>query len=223
MRVTLYTLTFRCSEGERIDSEITPHAAQLATEARQRAERDYIAADCRSMNVGNLTVSQCGLGVFEEVWSEEDVTRFFSRVCKLEDEELDSERVPAECVQRLWRKWFARLSERYYLMDASDVHRKCDAYPEECENLHTFERWCLDSHNDHVVARFRAEQDELQQLAVLERSQHRAELIRKQAAEEQRARAEADAIADALGEMGARMQGKKVFRCSRDGSKCWQE
>jgi hypothetical protein len=131
--------------------------------------------------------------------------------------------VPADCIDRLWRKWFARLSRRYYLMDASDVNEKCDAYPEQCQDLRTFERWCLDSHNARVVARFRAEDDELQQVAAAERSRHRDELVRKQAAEEESARATATAIADALGEMSARMQGKSVFHCSRDGSKCWQE
>jgi hypothetical protein len=223
-----YTITFACSSGN--DDERggvkarfpTPRASEMRSAALERVEADYIARHCDRRVIAGLSVRQCGLEVRENVWSEESVARFFSRICKLSEEEL-RQPIPDSCVTRLVRKWHALLAERYYMMDVDAVQRRCDAHPEDCENLDAFEAWCLESHNRRVLDRYQRERAEYETVAANELQAARAELERRQAAEEAEARAEARAFADVLGQIGAHLQGKPVFRCSQDGSTCWQQ
>ena len=220
-----YTVTFGCASkaSDAANRGIpAPQSERLRSAAVERVEQDYIAADCKRRTIAEITVRQCGLDVLEQVWAKDAVARFFRKVCKLSDEEL-SEEIPKECTKRLSRKWYASLAERYYLMDPESVRTRCDAHPEQCERLEDFEQWCLESHNKRVLRRYQDERAAFEAVASAERSSARAALERKQAVEEQEARAAAQAFGAALGQLGAHLQGKPVFRCSADGQTCWQE
>lgn len=223
-----YRVTFRCSRSSDeaelpgVRSSPTPRAKEMRSAALERVESDYIARNCDRRVIAGLSVRQCGLQVREAVWSEESLARFFSRICKLSPREIEQP-IPEPCVRRLLRKWHGLLAERYYMMDVAAVERRCDVHPEDCENLDAFESWCLESHNRRVLDRYQKERAEYEKVAAAERQAARAELERRQAAEEEESRRAARAFGDALGQIGAALQGKPVFRCSQDGLSCWQQ
>lgn len=221
-----YALRFTCtdsvSEPRRPEPFATPQATELRSAALERVESDYIAPSCEQRTIASLTVRQCGLQVREAVWSKPSLARFFTRICRLSAREIEND-VPQQCIDLLLRKWHALLAERYYMMDISSVRARCDAHPEDCENLDAFEAWCLESHNRQVLERYQQKRAQFEAVARSERKAAREELERKQAAEEEESRAAARAFADALSQLGARMQGKPVFRCSEDGSTCWAQ
>jgi hypothetical protein len=223
-----YTVTFSCSPpGDEADlrtvrNSPTPRASQMRSAALERVEADYIARHCDRRVIAGISVRQCGLQVRENVWSEESLARFFSRICKLSPQEI-TQPIPESCIGRLMRKWHGLLAERYYMMDVAVVERRCDAHPEDCENLDAFESWCLESHNRRVLDRYQRERTEYERVATNELQAARAELERRQAAEEEESRRAARAFGDALSQIGAHLQGKPVFRCSQDGLSCWQQ
>jgi hypothetical protein len=191
--------------------------------ALDRVERDFIEPSCEERSVTILTADQCGLRVYNKVWGKKRLARFFKRVCKMTDEDLATARPDERCQERLWRKWFALLAERYYMMDVDAVQTRCDGHPEQCEDPETFERWCLKAHNKAVLDRFASEKEAFDLVASAERTEARKELERKLAEEERARHEEMRAIRDALAAIGAGLQGKPAFRCSANGSTCWQE
>lgn len=223
-----YTVTFSCSRsGDEADFRTarpssTPRATQMRSAALDRVESDYIARHCDRRVIAGIAIRQCGLQVREVVWSEESLARFLSRICKLTPQAIEQP-IPESCIGRLMRKWHGLLAERYYMMDVAAVERRCDAHPEDCENLDAFESWCLESHNRRVLDRYQRERAEYERVAANELRAARAELERRQAAEEAESRRAARAFGDALSQIGAHLQGKPVFRCSQDGRSCWQQ
>jgi hypothetical protein len=235
--VTWYTLTFRCGSGGEtfasVPKSFTPpnrRSSRLARAATERVLEDYIAPSCKKRKFKDEKVKRCGAAkVYDDVWSKEAVVRLFTKVCGLSP----GEPVPDDCERLLWRKWHARLSERYYLMDGREVLERCDGYPEECMDLKTFEGWCLESHNEFVTTRFEAEKEQIAQLRDAEnaadavaREREETRLAQQQAQAAQQARDDAQQVQrvfDELSKLGARMQGKPIYGRSADGTSWWQE
>lgn len=214
--VTWHTLTFTC--GSAPSDSVAPQAAQLRASALDHLRENYIATSCDQRQIGELEVTHCGLTVNTKVWSEEALVRFFNKVCDLTETDL-AEPVPDSCVDRLWRKWYASLAERYHMMDAARVQTRCDANPEDCMEYEVFESWCLESHNRAVLDRYQQEKGASEEVARAEQDAARRDLAAERQAEE----AERRALSDSLSRFGAQLQGKPVFRCSADGRTCWQE
>jgi hypothetical protein len=106
---------------------------------------------------------RCGL-IFNEIANVEYWKSFTGSLCAGQADEA--------CGRRFMEMFAARMSERYPEADGNALRTHCRAYPIECMDMRTVERWALSSHNVAIEARYK---QRLQELQVGERIRAEAE------------------------------------------------
>ncbi|WP_394830032.1 hypothetical protein LVJ94_26350 [Pendulispora rubella] len=116
------------------------------TVARERATGDTVFSTCGDEKKFG---PNCGL-VSRKLADPDFRTKFRDKYCG---------EVPEEQCQTLFQRMFdAELAKRYFAADVRAVVITCDLHPTECDDPATYERYLLQSHNQHVHERLAREE-----------------------------------------------------------------
>jgi hypothetical protein len=105
------------------------------------------------LRAGHVYRQPCGL-ISNEMNTPDYQTRFVQSLCVGRSDGLD---LGKACARRFRQTFIARLVERYWAANLERVNNRCQAFPIECSDLETLERWAIESQNEAVSEQARVE------------------------------------------------------------------
>ncbi|WP_394826289.1 hypothetical protein [Pendulispora albinea] len=121
------------------------------TVARERATQQILFSSCGDETKFGPT---CGL-VARKLAEPDFRDKFRDKFCEGRTDE--------QCQTLFQRLFEAELSRRYFAADVNAVVTTCDLHPTECDDPKNYERYLLQSHNQHVQERFAREESAIEE------------------------------------------------------------